>query len=54
MWYTYYIPQFYPRMVYYPNPYVRQPVQPMVEQEQKPYLTTWPYSNIYYGNYFES
>lgn len=23
-------------------------------QEQKPYLTTWPYSNVYYGNYYES
>ncbi|MDM5156318.1 hypothetical protein QUF88_21650 [Bacillus sp. DX1.1] len=57
----YYVPQVYPYMTYYPVPYTRQqfepvqPVQPVPSsQERKPYLTTWPYSNVYYGNYYES
>ncbi|MCP8966988.1 hypothetical protein [Ectobacillus ponti] len=29
------------------------PPVPRIEQVQ-PYLTTWPYSNIYYGNYYDS
>ncbi|MGG5738838.1 MULTISPECIES: hypothetical protein [Bacillus cereus group] len=32
---------------------LQQPEQ-QVNQEKKPYLTTWPYSNVYYGNYYES
>ncbi|EJS72519.1 hypothetical protein CN425_11315 [Bacillus cereus] len=67
--YYYYVPQVYPYVNYYPvydmnrqyewyrQQYLQQlsqipPQQPT--QEQKPYLTTWPYSNVYYGNYYES
>lgn len=25
-----------------------------IDARSKPYLTTWPYSNVYYGNYYES
>ncbi|MEX0414436.1 hypothetical protein ACQKIY_11000 [Bacillus mycoides] len=32
---------------------MQQPEQQLV-QERKPYLMTWPYSNVYYGNYYES
>ncbi|MEH7463246.1 hypothetical protein V7166_14515 [Bacillus thuringiensis] len=52
MFFSYYDPRYYPRLVYYPVSYVRQTVQP--SQESKPYLTTWPYSNVYYGNYYET
>ncbi|MGG2095570.1 hypothetical protein AB1283_23810 [Bacillus sp. S13(2024)] len=51
MFFSYYAPRYYQRIVYYPVPYVRQ-IQPL--QESKPYLTTWPYSNVYYGNYYET
>ncbi|KEK26064.1 hypothetical protein [Bacillus gaemokensis] len=63
--YYYYAPQVYPYVNYYANPYLyaRQQFttyqQPMASQSQpsqgrKPYLMTWPYSNVYYGNYYES
>ncbi|MFD0770769.1 hypothetical protein ACFQZ1_18670 [Bacillus sp. CGMCC 1.60114] len=51
MFFSYYVPRYYPRIIYYPVPSVRQ-IQP--SQESKPYLTTWPYSNVYYGNYYET
>ncbi|TXR67993.1 hypothetical protein DM800_08325 [Bacillus sp. AY18-3] len=35
-------------------PQIPQIPQQQPTQEQKPYLTTWPYSNVYYGNYYES
>ncbi|MGD2276106.1 hypothetical protein [Bacillus wiedmannii] len=45
----------------YPQQQIQQMQQPQPQQpgqqpvqEQKPYLTTWPYSNVYYGNYYES
>lgn len=67
--YYYYVPQAYPYVNYYPvydmnrqyELYRQQPLQQIPQippqqstQEQKPYLTTWPYSNVYYGNYYES
>ncbi|HDR7791865.1 TPA: hypothetical protein QCY19_000387 [Bacillus luti] len=63
--YYYYVPQIYPYINYYPRPqfgvYPQQQIQQIPQippqqstQEQKPYLTTWPYSNVYYGNYYES
>ncbi|MBJ8005665.1 MULTISPECIES: hypothetical protein [Bacillus cereus group] len=63
--YYYYVPQVYPYTNYYavndmrqqfgvyPQQQIQQPQQQPV-QEQKPYLMTWPYSNVYYGNYYES
>lgn len=41
----------YPQQQFQQIPQIPQQ-QPM--QEHKPYLTTWPYSNVYYGNYYES
>ncbi|OWT53046.1 hypothetical protein [Bacillus sp. K2I17] len=45
----------------YPQQQIQQMQQPQPQQpgqqpvqERKPYLTTWPYSNVYYGNYYES
>ena len=35
-------------------PQIPQIPQQQATQEKKPYLTTWPYSNVYYGNYYES
>ncbi|HDX9580450.1 hypothetical protein M3215_08705 [Bacillus cytotoxicus] len=52
MFFSYYDPRYYPHVIYYPVPYVRQTVQPL--QISKPHLTTWPYSNVYYGNYYEA
>ncbi|KFM98487.1 hypothetical protein D0U04_01700 [Bacillus clarus] len=64
--YYYYVPQVYPHTNYYPvndmrrqfrvypQPQMQQRPQPQFTQERKPYLTTWPYSNVYYGNYYES
>ncbi|MDL2417384.1 hypothetical protein AVT_21930 [Bacillus tropicus] len=63
--YYYYVPQVYPYVNYYPvydtsrqyELYRQQlPQIPSQQpaQDQKPYLTTWPYSNVYYGNYYES
>ncbi|MGE7881012.1 hypothetical protein [Bacillus sp. NPDC094077] len=66
--YYYYVPQVYPYTNYYPvndmrqqfGVYQQQQIQPMQQpqqqpvQERKPYLMTWPYSNVYYGNYYES
>ncbi|EJS77921.1 hypothetical protein [Bacillus cereus] len=67
--YYYYVPQVYPYVNYYPvydmnrqyEWYRQQHLQQLSQispqqptQEQKPYLTTWPYSNVYYGNYYES
>ncbi|MDM5235828.1 hypothetical protein QUF83_06260 [Bacillus cereus] len=67
--YYYYVPQVYPYVNYYPvydmsrqyEWYRQQHLQQLAQippqqptQEQKPYLTTWPYSNVYYGNYYES
>ncbi|MBE5104109.1 hypothetical protein IGI01_02130 [Bacillus thuringiensis] len=66
--YYYYVPQVYPYTNYYPVNGMRQQfgvypqpqIQPMQQpqqqpiQERKPYLMTWPYSNVYYGNYYES
>ncbi|MED0872004.1 hypothetical protein [Bacillus mobilis] len=67
--YYYYVPQVYPYVNYYPvndmrqqfGVYQQQQFQQLPQipqqqstQEQKPYLTTWPYSNVYYGNYYES
>ncbi|MEN1934646.1 hypothetical protein AAIE21_03330 [Paenibacillus sp. 102] len=56
--YYYYVPQVYPYMNYYPVPYTRQQLgvyqQAQPSQERRPYLMTWPYSNSYYGNYYES
>ncbi|AIK35932.1 MULTISPECIES: hypothetical protein [Bacillus] len=56
--YYYYVPQAYSYVHYYPVPYTRQQFetyqQAQPSPEQKPYLTTWPYSNVYYGNYYES
>ncbi|ABS23057.1 hypothetical protein ACRS6Y_15695 [Bacillus cytotoxicus] len=43
--YVYYYPAFIRQLPY-------QYEQP--SQELRPYLTTWPYSNVYYGNYYES
>ncbi|PEA27254.1 hypothetical protein CN923_15210 [Bacillus cereus] len=63
MYYYYYVPQVYPYINYYPVNDMRQqfgvypqPQQPEQQpvQERKPYLMTWPYSNVYYGNYYES
>ncbi|MGG0292685.1 hypothetical protein ABEY30_10005 [Bacillus pacificus] len=67
--YYYYVPRVYPYTNYYPvndmsqqfGGYPQQQFQqiPQIAQQQpmqehKPYLTTWPYSNVYYGNYYES
>jgi len=63
--YYYYVPQVYPYVNYYPvydmsrqyelyRQQIPQIPQQQPTQEQKPYLTTWPYSNVYYGNYYES
>ncbi|WP_368907132.1 hypothetical protein [Bacillus wiedmannii] len=63
--YYYYVPQVYPYVNYYPvydmSRHRQQQLQQLSQipqqqptQEQKPYLTTWPYSNVYYGNYYES
>ncbi|AXY05737.1 hypothetical protein CN272_09425 [Bacillus anthracis] len=64
--YYYYVPQVYPYVHYYPvydtsrqYELYRQQQLPQIPsqqptQDQKPYLTTWPYSNVYYGNYYES
>ncbi|MEJ9113705.1 hypothetical protein LAV76_13105 [Bacillus paramobilis] len=64
--YYYYVPQVYPYVNYYPvydmsrqyelyrQQQLRQIPPQQSTQEQKPYLTTWPYSNVYYGNYYES
>lgn len=63
--YYYYVPQVYPYVNYYPvydtsrqyELYRQQlPQIPSQQptQDQKPYLTTWLYSNVYYGNYYES
>lgn len=64
--YYYYVPQVYPYTNYYPvndmrrqvGVYQQQQFQQIAQQqptqEHKPYLTTWPYSNVYYGNYYES
>ncbi|WP_264448224.1 hypothetical protein [Bacillus cereus] len=67
--YYYYVPQVYSYPTYYSihdmrrqfgvyqqPQQVQQLQQPeqQVNQEKKPYLTTWPYSNVYYGNYYES
>ncbi|CAH2466215.1 MULTISPECIES: hypothetical protein [Bacillus] len=66
--YYYYVPQVYPYTNYYavndmrqqfgvyPQQQIQQMQQPQQQpvQEQKPYLMTWPYSNVYYGNYYES
>ncbi|MES5892599.1 MULTISPECIES: hypothetical protein [Bacillus cereus group] len=66
--YYYYVPQVYPYTNYYPvndmrqqfGVYPQQQIQQMQQpeqqpvQERKPYLMTWPYSNVYYGNYYES
>ncbi|MGG3670195.1 hypothetical protein ABES96_03025 [Bacillus nitratireducens] len=45
----------------YPQQQIQQMQQPQPQQpeqqpvqERKPYLMTWPYSNVYYGNYYES
>lgn len=64
--YYYYVPQVYPYVNYYPvydtsrqYELYRQQQLPQIPsqqptQDQKPYLTTWLYSNVYYGNYYES
>ncbi|MFX3623916.1 MAG: hypothetical protein ACE3JP_07735 [Ectobacillus sp.] len=53
---------------FYPNPYTLFYHMPMLhyipdtcqhiprqpEPQLEPYLVTWPYSNVYYGNYYES
>ncbi|MBJ8052068.1 hypothetical protein JDS87_08535 [Bacillus cereus] len=65
--YYYYVPHVYPYTTYYPvndmrqqfGVYPQQQIQQMQQpqqpvQERKPYLMTWPYSNVYYGNYYES
>ncbi|WJE51594.1 hypothetical protein QRE66_20195 [Bacillus cereus] len=56
--YYYYVPRVYPYVNYYPAPYIRQQAevyqQAQPSQERRPYLMTWPYSNSYYGNYYES
>ncbi|EJQ48828.1 hypothetical protein QUG02_19730 [Bacillus hominis] len=67
--YYYYVPQVYPYTNYYPvndmrqqqfGVYPQRQIQQMQQpeqqpvQERKPYLMTWPYSNVYYGNYYES
>ncbi|MBO1627910.1 hypothetical protein [Bacillus arachidis] len=56
--YYYYVPQVYPYANYYTAPYPRQQFEsyqpPQPSQQRKPYLMTWPYSNVYYGNYYES
>ncbi|MED1558536.1 hypothetical protein [Bacillus paramycoides] len=58
--YYYYVPQVYSYPTYYPVHDMRrqfgvyQQPQQQNTQERKPYLMTWPYSNVYYGNYYES
>ncbi|WP_169729564.1 hypothetical protein [Ectobacillus panaciterrae] len=51
-------PRFYAPVYYMPVPYfVRADYLSLPRQEvqaEEPYLLTWPYSNVYYGNYFES
>ncbi|WP_342043971.1 hypothetical protein [Bacillus sp. OTU530] len=47
----YYTPIYIPALDERVMPF-RQSEQ--VQQIQPPYLQTWPYSNNYYGNYYES
>ena len=49
----YYTPRYTPALDEYEMSF-RQSEPAQQSQPQPPYLQTWPYSNSYYGNYYES